>query len=310
MLMDDKFSTIAIYGLGGDGKTTMLQHVYNELLERRDISHRVYWVTVSRDFSINRLHNVVATCLDLDLSREDDNLHIAVKLSKELVKKQKWNSFELHAVGILVNLKGCKLIMTTRSEKICKQMNSQHKIKLKPFSEREAWTLFIEKLGDDEALSPEAEQIAVDVARECAGLPLRIITVAKSLRGVDDLHEWRNILNKLRQLEFKDMEDEIFRLLRFSYDQLDDLALQHCLLYGALFPEDYIIERDVLINYLIDEGIMKGMRSSQSTFDEGHTMLNKLENVCLLERCMIWLGTWPSKYSKRTLKSWLKQVCN
>jgi len=87
------------------------------------------------------------------------------------------------------------------------------------------------------------------------------------------------------------MEDEIFRLLRFSYDQLDDLALQHCLLYGALFPEDYIIERDVLINYLIDEGIMKGMRSSQATFDEGHTMLNKLEDVCLLERCMIWLGT-------------------
>ena len=98
-------------------------------------------------------------------------------------------------------------------------------------------------------------------------------------------------MNKLRQLEFKDMEDEIFRLLRFSYDQLDDLALQHCLLYGALFPEDYIIERDVLINYLIDEGIMKGMRSSQATFDEGHTMLNKLEDVCLLERCMIWLGT-------------------
>jgi disease resistance protein RPS2 len=29
---------------------------------------------------------------------------------------------------------------------------------------------------------------------------------------------------------------------------------------------------------------MKGARSRQSTYDEGHTMLNKLENVCLLER--------------------------
>jgi disease resistance protein RPS2 len=141
----------------------------------------------------------------------------------------------------------------------------------------------MEKLGDDKALSLEVEQIAVDVARECAGLPLGIITVARSLRGVDNLHEWKNTLNKLRESKFKDMEDEVFRLLRFSYDQLDDLALQHCILYCALFPEDHIIGRDDLINYLIDEGIMKGMRSSQAAFDEGHTMLNKLENVCLLE---------------------------
>jgi disease resistance protein RPS2 len=292
LLMDDKFSTIGIYGMGGVGKTTMLQHIHNELLERRDISHYVYWVTVSRDFSINRLQNLVATCLDLDLSREDDNLRRAVKLSKELVKKQKWililddlwNSFELHVVGIPVNLEGCKLIMTTRSEKICKRMESQHKIKLKPLCEREAWTLFMEKLGDDKTLSLEVEQIAVDVTRECAGLPLGIITVARSLRGVDDLYEWRNTLNKLRESKFNDMEDEVFRLLRFSYDQLDDLTLQHCLLYCALFPEDHIIRRDELIYYLIDEGIMKGMRSSQAAFDEGHTMLNKLENVCLLER--------------------------
>ncbi|XP_073262574.1 disease resistance protein At4g27190-like [Populus alba] len=272
--MDDKFSTIAIYGMGGVGKT-------------------------SQDFSIKRLQNLIAQRLSLDLSSEDDVLHRAAKLSKELMKKKKWililddlwNSFELHVVGIPVNLEGCKLIMTTRSEKVCNQMDSQHKIKLKPLCEGEAWTLFMEKLGDDKALSPEVEQIAIDVARECAGLPLGIITVARSLRGVDDLHEWRNTLNKLRESKFKDMEDGVFRLLRFSYGQLDDLSLQHCLLYCALFPEDDLIERDVLINYLIDEGIMKGMRSYQATFDEGHTMLNKLENVCLLESAQRYDGS-------------------
>jgi hypothetical protein len=149
LLMDDKFSTIAIYGMGGVGKTTMLQYIHNELLERGDISHRVYWVIVSRDFSIKRLQNLIAQRLCLDLSSEDDVLHRAVKLSKELTKKKKWililddlwNSFELHVVGIPVNLKGCKLIITTRSEEVCKRMDSQHKIKLKPLCEREAWTL-------------------------------------------------------------------------------------------------------------------------------------------------------------------------
>jgi disease resistance protein RPS2 len=58
---------------------------------------------VSQDFSINRLQNLIAKHLDLDLSRDVDDLHRAAKLSKELMKKQKWililddlwNNFEL-----------------------------------------------------------------------------------------------------------------------------------------------------------------------------------------------------------------------
>jgi disease resistance protein RPS2 len=60
------------------------------------------------------------------------------------------------------------------------------------------------------------------------------------------------------------------------------LALQHCLLYFALFPEDYIIEREGLIGYLIDEGIIKGIRSRKDAFDEGHTMLNRLESILII----------------------------
>ena len=291
-LMNDDVSIIGIYGMGGVGKTTMLQHIYNELLRRPDISYHVYWVTVSRDFNINKLQNNISRRIGLNLSNEEDELHRAMELSKELTKKKKWililddlwDFFELHRVGIPVSLKGCKLIMTTRSERICQQIGSQHKIKVKPLSKREAWTLFMEKLGHDIAFSPEVERIAIDVARECAGLPLEIITIAGSLSGVDDLHEWRNTLKKLKESRLKDMEDEVYQLLRFSYDRLDDFALQQCLLYCALFPENRVITREELIGHLIDEGIMKGARSRQSAYDEGHTMLNKLENVCLLER--------------------------
>jgi disease resistance protein RPS2 len=157
-------------------------------------------------------------------------------------------------------------------------MACQYKIKVKPLYKGEAWALFMEKLGCDIALSPE---VAKAIARECAGLPLGISIVVGSLRGVDDLHEWRNTLKKLRESEFRD--NEVFKLLRFSYDRLGDLALQQCLLYCALFPEDCEIGREELIGYLIDEGIIKGMRSKGDAFDKGHTMLNRLENVCLLE---------------------------
>jgi hypothetical protein len=289
LLMDGNASTIGIYGMGGVGKSTILQHIYNELLQRKDICDHVWWVTVSQDFSINRLQNLIAEHLHLNLSRKNDELYRAAKLSEKLRKKQKWililddlwNNFKLHEVGIPEKLKGCKVILTTRSETVCYRIACDHKIQVKPLFEGEAWTLFKENLGRDIALSLEVEGIAKDITRECAGLPLGIITVAGSLRGVDDLHQWRNTLTKLRESEFRDKE--VFKLLRFSYDRLGDEALQKCLLYCALFPEDHWIQRERLIGYLIDEGIIKGMRSRKDAFDEGHTMLNRLENVCLLE---------------------------
>jgi disease resistance protein RPS2 len=296
LLMDVDISTIGIYGMGGVGKSTIVQHIHNELLQRPGIYDHVWWVTVSQDFSIKKLQNRIAKRLHLDLSSEDDELHRASRLLKKLKKKQKWililddlwNNFELHTVGIPDKLEGCKLIITTRSEKICNQMACQHKIKVKPLYEKEAWTLFMEKLGRDIALSLEVEGIAKDIAKECDGLPLGIITVARSLRGVDDLHQWRNTLTKLRESEFRDLNENVFKLLRFSYDQLGDLARQQCLLYCALFPEDDHIKREELIGYLIDVGIIKGMRSRGDAFHEGHTMLNELENVCLLENSIMY----------------------
>uniref|UniRef100_A0A6N2KW59 NB-ARC domain-containing protein n=1 Tax=Salix viminalis TaxID=40686 RepID=A0A6N2KW59_SALVM len=127
----------------------------------------------SQNRGLNTQQNLIAKHLHLDLSSEDDDLHRAAKLSEELRKKQKWililddlwNNFELHEVGIPVPLKGCKLITTTRSKRVCQQISCQRKIEVKPLSEGEAWALFMERLGHEITLSPLVERIAKAVAR-------------------------------------------------------------------------------------------------------------------------------------------------
>ncbi|XP_034927175.1 putative disease resistance protein At4g10780 isoform X2 [Populus alba] len=284
-LMNDEVFCIGIYGMGGVGKTSLVKHIYYQLRRKSDTFHRVHWITVSQDFSIYKLQNHIAKCLGLHLSNEDNEMQRAQELSEALGTKRPhflilddlWDTFDPEKVGIPIQEDGCKLIITTRSLKVCRGMGCIHKIKVEPLTCDEAWTLFMEKLKHDVELSPEVKQIAKLVTKECAGLPLGIITMAGSMRGVDDLHEWRNTLEKLKESKVRDMEDEGFRLLRFSYDRLDDLALQQCFLYCALFPEG--ISRDDLIGYLIDEGIIDGIKSRQAEFDEGHTMLNELEEL-------------------------------
>ncbi|KAG5255030.1 disease resistance protein [Salix suchowensis] len=304
-LMKDDVLSVGIYGMGGVGKTSLVTHIHNQLLQRPSSFNYVFWVTVTQNFTISKLQYLIAKAIYLDLSNEEDEKKRAAKLSKALIAKGKsvlilddlWDRFQLKTVGIPVEGNACKLILTTRSLEVCRRMGCQKSIKVDLLTEEEAWTLFVEKLGHYATLSPEVVHIAESVAAECSRLPLGIIAMAGSMRGVDDLHEWRNALTELKQSEVRvdDMEPEVFHILRFSYMRLSDSALQQCLLYCAFFPEDFTVDREDLIGYLIDEGIIQPMNSRQEEFDEGQAMLNKLENACLLE-------SYFSKYNYRFFK--------
>ncbi|KAG5223802.1 disease resistance protein [Salix suchowensis] len=264
------------------GSTKLVGRAFEE-------NRNVIWSWLTDDEIVERIK--------LSLSNEEKELgHRAAEMMQELTKKQRWililddlwNSFELHKVGIPIPLKGCKLLITTRSEAVCRQMNSKNNVKVNPLSNEEAWTLFMEVLGHDRPLSPQVEQVARDITRECAGLPLGIKTIAGTMKGVDDMHEWSDALEDLKQSQVPQdkVEEEVFRILRFSYNHLSDEALQQCFLYCGLFPEDFGIHRENLIDYLIDEGVVKRQKSREAEINKGHTMLDRLERACLLERLL------------------------
>ncbi|XP_057250016.1 disease resistance protein RPS2-like [Beta vulgaris subsp. vulgaris] len=79
------------------------------------------------------------------------------------------------------------------------------------------------------------------------------------------------------------MEDDVLRILQYSYDRLNDEMVQNCFLSCILYPEDEDIERETLIELWINEGLLDEKESKEDQVAKGHTILNKLVNWCLLE---------------------------
>uniref|UniRef100_A0A2N9H4D0 Uncharacterized protein n=1 Tax=Fagus sylvatica TaxID=28930 RepID=A0A2N9H4D0_FAGSY len=294
-IIGEDFRKIGVYGMGGIGKTTVMKQINNGLLKETDKFDNVIWVTISKALNVFKLQTDIACKLNLDLSKYEDETTRAGKLNVALENRKRyvlilddmWEAFRLEDIGIPepTSTNGCKLVLTTRDVKVCDGMNCKN-IKMELLSKEESWNLFLDTLGHDVLINnPNLKAIVEEVVKECARLPLAIIMIAGSLKNVVHASEWRNALEELRT-SIKgpnNVGNAVFERLQFSYQRLKDEKLQHCLLYCALYPEDFQIHKDKLIEHLIDDEVIERMKSRQAEFDKGHTMLYKLQNACLLE---------------------------
>ncbi|KAG4181070.1 hypothetical protein ERO13_A10G204000v2 [Gossypium hirsutum] len=282
-LMGDAVGLIGVWGMGGIGKTTIMKDVHNRLLKESKF-RKLICVTVSQDFDIRRLN----------LSDDEDIIVRAGKLSKMLRGQMRhvlilddvWRSFSLEDVGILepTTYNRCKLVLTTRSERVVESMGSK-KVKVPCFSMEEAMNLFLSKVGQDMLPNPTLESLMKLAVRECDGLSLAVVTLASCMRGKSDPRMWENAIDELRGYirNIHDMEDKVYGCLKFSYDRLQRVD-QDCLLYCALYPEDHGIYKDEITENWMEEGLIDEMGSIKAMEGSSHSILQKLEENCLLER--------------------------
>ncbi|KAG4204194.1 hypothetical protein ERO13_A04G033375v2 [Gossypium hirsutum] len=294
-LVQVEMSKIGVWGMGGVGKTTIMKHIHNDLLKEQRFE-RVIWVTISKEFNVMKVQDNIASALESKeyLNKEEDKLRRAAILSEMLKKAGKhvlilddvWDKVSLEEVGIPEpsGSNGCKLVLTTRSEHVCKYMGCKV-IKVNPLSEEEALILFLNKVGPNIVQSPTIMPTLKLVVRECAGLPLTIVVVAGTMKGEDNPLIWKNELGELKERigKVEGVEAEVIERLKFSFDHLKDKQAKYCFLYCIVYPEDFEIEMDELIECWIEEGFIDDMGTRQEMKDKGLTILKKLEDNCLLE---------------------------
>ncbi|XP_017629319.1 probable disease resistance protein At4g27220 [Gossypium arboreum] len=291
-LMGDEVGRIGVCGMGGIGKTTIMKDVYNRLIREAKFK-KLIWITVSRNLDIQSIQKDIASQLKRALPDHENTTVRAGKLSETLREQGRyalilddvWSSFPLEDIGIneLTKVNGC-IVLTTRSEEVIRSMGCK-KVQVACLSMHDAMDLFLSKVGQDVSATPTLELFMKLVVGECDGLPLALVTLAASMKGISNPRLWKNVVNELRGYirNIQDIEDKVFGSLKFSYDRLKKED-QDCFSYCALYPEDHQIEKKEIIQYWMEAGLIDEMGSRKAMEDNGHSILEKFEQNCLLER--------------------------
>ncbi|KAM5582478.1 hypothetical protein ABKV19_002743 [Rosa sericea] len=296
-LQNDEITAIGVYGMGGVGKTTMVKHVVTQAQEN-GLFHHVIMVVVSQKPDLKRIQGALADLLGLKLEEESE-IGRANRLQKEILRRNKiciilddiWDRIDFSSIGIpsYNELQRCnsKVLLTTRRVNVCHTMESQANIHLSILSEEDAWNLFVKKARKSFEKSTNFYDVARKVARECAGLPIALIAVARAL-GDKDFEEWKEAARRLEMSQRANLDQkDVFNCIKLSYDYLDGNDAKSCFLLCCLFPEDYDIQLEDLMIYGFGKGLF---RDVNSTLENARVVANSVTKY-LKASCLLLDGT-------------------
>ncbi|XP_030955401.1 probable disease resistance protein At1g61300 isoform X2 [Quercus lobata] len=289
-LRDKNVKRFGLWGMPGIGKTTIMKSLnnYEDIAKMFDI---VIWVTVSKDLSLEKLQHKIADRLKLNTEGITEP-EIAQQIWRELKSKrylllldEVWDTLDLSLIGMYGSEMDSKVVLATRYLHVCSDMNTHWELEVKRLSEADAWNMFKVKVGRHFNI-PNVESIAKEVVIECAGLPLLIDKVASYFRRMDNIHLWRDGLRRLRRWPSINIQGigELIECLEFCYENLKDEGQKDCFLYCALYTEDYEIHTDPLLECWTVEGFIHDASEFRVARGIGHSILNELISVSLLEK--------------------------
>ncbi|KAF8024949.1 hypothetical protein BT93_F1947 [Corymbia citriodora subsp. variegata] len=304
---------------GGVGKTTLMKRINEKLLHANHGFEIVIWVVVSRRVKEDSIRDAIRKRLHIQdgswdqLTQEQRVDHLCYVLNREkfvLLVDDLWARLDLSKIGVphpcLEN--GSKVVFTTRSKQVCRQMEADETCEVECLMPEEALTLFKKNVGKWlENCHKEIQDLAKDIAEECKGLPLALITVGRAMASKEHPHEWHYALKTLRSKphELSGME-EVYYILEFNYNSINDSTIQLCFLYCCLFPEDYPIGKNDLIEHWIGEGLLGDTDDVYSMRDRGEYFLGSLKMACLLESGCDYNGEYIKMHDViRDMATWI-----
>ncbi|XP_052159024.1 putative disease resistance protein RGA3 isoform X3 [Oryza glaberrima] len=281
---------LPIVGMGGIGKTTVAQMVYNDVRVREHFEHSG-WIHVSPTFDVLRLTTAITESLTKRNCGFTQLSLVHEVLLKELDGKKLffvlddvWSECESSWHDLIRPLSYAQtviILVTTRSKEVARLAGTVKPFYLTAIPNDDCWLLFQHFAFGKQCVNEKSSlvQIGKKILQKCGGLPLAVKSVGCLLRSKTDEHTWMEILES--ELWELDEKDNIFPALRLSYYWLPT-RLKPCFLLCSLYPTYLGFTKDEMIDLWIAQGYVysTGGKTRQEVGDE---YFNELHARSLIE---------------------------
>ncbi|KAH7660097.1 P-loop containing nucleoside triphosphate hydrolase protein [Dioscorea alata] len=271
---EQKCCLFAIIGMGGIGKTTLAQQIYNDP-KVNDAFVLRSWIWVSKSFrsridhlfkeiirniggkygdctTISELQNILCDCLrgkSLFLVLDDVwDENIWVDLIKNAIER---------------TTAKCRVLVTTRDRNTAVKMGATHIHHVNKLPSDVGWELLCKKVftNNNTQDMQRLKDIGMKIVEKCDGLPVAIKAIAGLLitKG-QNKKEWESVLNS-DAWTIKGLPEELQGALYLSYEALPS-ALKHCFLYCALYRRGGRFHVEDLVCHWIAEGYIEAKGNS------------------------------------------------
>uniref|UniRef100_A0A0D9XVM1 non-specific serine/threonine protein kinase n=1 Tax=Leersia perrieri TaxID=77586 RepID=A0A0D9XVM1_9ORYZ len=263
---------VCICGVGGLGKTTIAKAVYGKIVNEFDCRAFVSVSPVPDEEKIMRsIFDQV--CCRYPNSEEPSSPPPIDTLKQFLQDKRYlivlddiWDLSVWEAIkpALTGNNKRSGIIATTCKVGVAESIGGVYKLPLLSYEDSK-------------------REVSKRILKKCGQLPLVIITLSSLLpKGLTEIEEWKKVCNSIGSgIELGGIMKDMRKTLRRSYDDLPE-HLQSCLLYISIFPEDYVIRRDNLVQRWIAEELVS-VNHGQSLQELGESYLYNLIDTGMIQ---------------------------
>ncbi|CAI9115298.1 OLC1v1016165C1 [Oldenlandia corymbosa var. corymbosa] len=299
-----QLKVIAVLGMGGLGKTTLVKQVHDDATVKNNFQIRA-WMTVSQTCDLEKLlkslirqlysafNEPVMPGMD-SMGIYELKVVIRVFLQRaryEIVFDDMWDREFWDALKFVLpenRFGGNCVILTTRISEVafaaC-NVGKGYVYRMKHLTFEDSWSLFCRETFKQNLCPSHLENVAEAIVGKCEGLPLAIVAISGLLATKDcsRIEEWERVRNKLRddELEGTGRLERAKKILRLSYDDLPP-TLKTCLLYTSIYPEDHEILCSRLIRLWVAERFVEA-RSGLAAEEVAWDYVQELANRSLIQ---------------------------
>ncbi|CAL5421686.1 unnamed protein product [Camellia sinensis] len=269
----NNIGVIPIVGMGGIGKTTLAQMVYNDEPVQKHFDLKA-WVCVSDEFNIMRITKAILESVTSQTFSFNNLDQVQVQLKQALAGKKflivlddvwnkKYSDWNVLKKPFNDGAQGSKVVVTTRDREVAGMMTTVELHEVNILSKEDCWSLFAQHAFVNTCIdaNPKLVSIGKEIVEKCKGLPLAARTLGGLLRSKVRDEEWINVLRS-KIWDLPHTKSDILPALRLSYHDLPS-HLKQCFAYCSIIPNDYEFEEEELVLLWMAEGFIQQQRDKQ-----------------------------------------------